>query len=81
MTIGEEIQGLAGASPEMMTITEEEIQGVAGASPEMMMITEEEVDTVAHVPDLEIGTVGNVNLVTLHPVPHVINVMHPKTEE
>jgi len=57
----------------------EETQGVvaAGASPEMMTITEEAV-TAVHGLDLEIGTVGNVNLVTLLPEIHVISVMHPK---
>jgi len=60
-----------------MTIGAEN-QGAAGVSPEMTMIIGVEEATVVHVPDLEIGTVGNANSVTLLPVTHAINVMHPK---
>jgi len=71
MTVGQTVIMMIGA----------ENQGAAGVSPEMTMIIGEAVGTVVHVPDLEIGTVGNVSSVTLLPVTHAINVMHPKTEE
>jgi len=62
----------------IMMIGEEEILEAAGVNPEMTMTTEEAVGTVVHAPDLEIGTVGNVNSVISHPATPVINVMHPK---
>lgn len=56
-----------------------ENQGVDGVSPEMTMTIGEAVATVVvHVPDLEIGTVVNVNSIILLPVTRAINVMHPK---